>query len=150
METSKDRTRRRLLEEVNRSYYRYQTRILFLDIEDYMQEIVDIFPNVRAKVSRKFKYKTLWYLRVHVNRPYIQFFTNEKPPVEKIESYLSSSLKLDIQSVDSQPFTSEMKEKWTNTVKRQKLAGFDHLKTKQGQVIRRWSVTGKNLTAGKS
>lgn len=148
METSKDKTKRRLLEEINKPYYRYQTRILLLDIEDYMQEIVDIFPDVRAKLSRKFKYKTLWYLRTYGRRPYIQFFTNEKPPVEKIESYLSSSLKLDIQSVDSRPFTSEMADKWTIAVKRQKLAKLDHLKTKEGQVIRRWSVTGKNLTVG--
>lgn len=148
METSIDKTKRKLLQEVNNPHYKYQTRILFEDTwfeRDGWAEIVTIFPEVRAKLSRKFKYKALWYLRTYDNRPYIQFFTNEKPPVTEIKRYLGSSLKLDIQSVRTRSFTDEMKASWTNTVRKQNLSQLEHLKTKEVQVIRRWSVTGRNL-----
>jgi hypothetical protein len=154
METTEDKTKRKIIKEISNPIYRY-SNVIFFNV--YFPDILTIGSNIKKKLARKFNTRTFWYTRTknidsfqltneintkQIVQPYIQFFTQDPIDIEQYEDYIHKHFNLEVK-VRCQEFFELRKSQWCNTLKREKLINLDKFNTKNNQ-YRRWSVTNKN------
>lgn len=158
METSEEKTKRKIIKELTKQEYRYRSAIFFTD---YTPDIFDYAANIRKVISRKIGCQIFWLVRAKrvdvaildiipadhkgksIVQPYIQFFTKDKMNVNIINEVLFTH---HIHAVcKCMQFTDSDKDTWLDTFKRQRMINLKPFieKSNVKTTPRRWTMTNK-------
>lgn len=160
METSYEKTKRKLLKELAKEEYQYASVIFF---NNYAPDIFNYAHKIRKLVSRTMNIKILWLVRAknisvtsldeipenynkkYIVQPYLQFFTSDKVSYQNVNKVL---LRHDIAGYcQCKKFPPERKKRWSNTFQRQEMVNLDKFfeNSNLKRTPRRWTVTNSKI-----